>query len=159
HCTRAIVKTIQTQLLVIGGGMAGFAAALEAAEAGIDVVLLEKQEETGGSSAMSGGCLAFAGTDLQAQQGIEDSADLLRLDLLEVGKHENDPALVDTYVAHQLETYQWLRAHGVVFSPSVEASSGQSVPRAHNIDPADTVRLLQRLAEASGRVQVLMSTR
>lgn len=139
--------------------MAGFAAALEAAEAGVDVLLLEKQQTTGGSSAMSGGCLAFAGTDLQAANGIGDSSELLRQDLLDVGQHENDVALVDTYVAHQLETYEWLRGHGVVFSPSIEASSGQSVPRAHNIDPADTVRLLQRCAMATGRVQVLMSTR
>ncbi|MGI4813747.1 MAG: FAD-dependent oxidoreductase [Janthinobacterium lividum] len=150
---------MQTQLLIVGGGMAGFSAALEAAEAGIQVVLLEKQEVTGGSSAMSGGCLAFAGTDLQAANGVVDSKELLKRDLLEVGQHENDVSLVDAYVDNQLNTYEWLRDHGVSFSPIIEASSGQSVPRAHNIDPADTVRLLQQLSAATGRVQVLMSTR
>ena len=73
------------ELVVVGGGLAGVAASLEAAEAGIDVLLLEKMGETGGSSAMSAGCLAFAGTDLQRAQGIEDSDELLFRDLREVG--------------------------------------------------------------------------
>ncbi|ART55504.1 flavocytochrome c [Acidovorax carolinensis] len=154
-----MTKKVQTELLVVGGGLAGFAAALEAAEAGVNVVLLEKMEATGGSSAMSGGCLAFAGTDLQAAEGIEDSADLLKRDLLEVGLHENDPALVQTYVDHQLETYEWLKKQGVAFSPVIEASSGQSVPRVHTIDPADTVRLLESRCRASGRVTILLGTR
>lgn len=144
----------QPDLLVIGGGLAGFSAALEAAERGLSVLLLEKTADTGGSSAMSGGCLAFAGTDLQAAQGVSDSAELLESDLLEVGQHENDTALVHTYCQHQLATYEWLKRHGVAFSPVIETSSGQSVPRVHNVDPADTVRLLRRRAEATGRVTV-----
>lgn len=152
------MKSLQTQLLVIGGGLAGFAAALEAAERGVEVLLLEKLETTGGSSAMSGGCLAFAGTDLQAANGVVDSAELLQRDLLEVGNHENDPAVVQAYVDNQLATYYWLRDHGVAFSPVIEASSGQSVPRVHTVDPADTVRQLAAKCRASGRVTVRTST-
>lgn len=152
------MKTIQTQLLVIGGGLAGFAAALEAAERGVEVLLLEKMETTGGSSAMSGGCLAFAGTDLQAANGVVDSAELLQRDLLEVGNHENDPEVVQAYVDKQLDTYYWLRSHGVEFSPVIETSSGQSVPRVHTVDPADTVRQLALKCRASGRVTVMTST-
>lgn len=153
------MKTLRTGLLVIGGGAAGFAAALEAANAGLQVLLLEKTAEPGGSSAMSGGCLAFAGTDLQVAAGVEDSAELLRNDLIEVGQHDADPALIDTYVRHQLDTYVWLRGLGVAFSPSIESSSGQSVPRVHTVDPADMVRLLAARASETQRVQVLLSTR
>lgn len=150
---------LQTQLLIIGGGLAGFACALEAASQGAQVTVLEKLAQTGGSSAMSGGCLAFAGTDLQRAQGIEDSDDLLLKDLLEVGQHDNVREVVQAYVDHQLDTYEWLRAHGVVFSPVIEASSGQSVPRVHTVDPADMVRLLQARCLATGRVQLLQATR
>lgn len=153
------MRKLETRFLVVGGGLAGFAAALEAAQRGAEVLLLEKMAEIGGSSAMSGGCLAFAGTDLQRAAGVADSADLLRRDLLEVGQHENDPALVDAYVDHQLETYEWLRAQRVEFSPSVESSSGQSVPRVHTVDPADMVRTLAARCRETGRVRVLMSTR
>lgn len=150
---------LETNLLVIGGGLAGFCAALEAAEKGEQVLLLEKLQFTGGSSAMSGGCLAFAGTELQRAEGIEDTDALLYGDLREVGSFENDEALVHAYVDHQLETYHWLRDHGVLFSPAVEASSGQSVPRVHTVDPADMVRLLAAKCRASGRVTVMMEAR
>jgi fumarate reductase flavoprotein subunit len=153
------MNTLQTQLLVIGGGLAGFAAALEASEAGADVLLLEKLETTGGSSAMSGGCLAFAGTDLQAANGIADSDELLERDLIEVSDHESDPLLVRAYVANQLDTYHWLRDRGVEFSPVIEASSGQSVPRVHTVDPADAVRVLEARCRDTGRVTVMRSTR
>lgn len=153
------MRTLNTDLLVIGGGLAGFSAALEAAQAGTRVLLIEKLDQTGGSSAMSGGCLAFAGTDLQAAHGVADSKELLERDLIEVGQHENDPALVRAYVDHQLDTYEWLKAQGVIFSPLIEASSGQSVPRVHTVDPADTVRLLAARCKASGLVTVRTGTR
>ncbi|MER1966469.1 flavocytochrome c [Castellaniella sp. GW247-6E4] len=150
---------IQADLIVVGGGMAAFACALQAAQGGAEVVLLEKLPEIGGSSAMSGGCLAFAGTDLQQANGIEDSNELLFKDLREVGQNENDESLVRIYVDNQLDTYQWLRQSGVQFSKVIDASSGQSVPRAHNVDPADAVRALAKSAKDTNRVRVLMNTR
>ena len=147
-----------TEIVIVGGGLAGAAAAFEAANAGAEVLLLEKMAETGGSSAMSGGCLAFAGTDLQAVNAVEDSSDLLMKDLIEVGQGENVKELVQAYVDNQHETYQWLKAAGTEFSPIVEASSGQSVPRVHTVDPADLVRLLISRAKATGRARVLTST-
>ncbi|VTZ51140.1 Fumarate reductase flavoprotein subunit [Methylocella tundrae] len=150
---------IRTELLVVGGGLAGFAAALTAAEAGLDVVVLEKQPETGGSSAMSGGCLAFAGTDIQRSHGIEDSSDLLFKDLREVGQFENDEALVRAYADEQLATYEWLKDCGAEFNSIIEAASGQSVPRAHTVDPADLVRQLAARAKATGKVKLIASAR
>ncbi|MCO5786064.1 flavocytochrome c [Pseudomonas sp. G11-1] len=150
---------LTARLLVIGGGLAGFAAALSAAEAGLQVLLLEKTAATGGSSAMSGGCLAFAGTDLQRERGIEDSSELLFRDLIEVGKGECDEALVKAYADNQMATYEWLKRHGVTFQPVIETASGQSVPRVHNVDPADMVRQLEQAALNSGKVEVLYQTR
>jgi fumarate reductase flavoprotein subunit len=149
---------MKTELVIVGGGLAGFAAALTAAEAGLDVILLEKTSETGGSSAMSSGCLAFAGTDLQQSQSIKDSSELLFQDLREVGKLENDEQIVRAYVDNQLATYEWLKGRGVSFSPVIEASSGQSVPRSHNVDPADMVRQLAAAARGTSKVTILMST-
>ena len=140
-------------VIVIGGGAAGWSAALAATQAGLSVLLLEKLAESGGSSALSGGCLAFAGTDLQAAQGVDDSPGLLLRDLCEVGQHVNDEALVRAYCEAQLATYDWLKAAGVGFSPVIETASGQSVPRVHTVDPADMVRTLRAAAEAGGLVE------
>ena len=136
-----------TDLVIVGGGAAGWSAALAARQAGLAVTLLEKLPQSGGSSAMSGGCLAFAGTDLQAAHGVEDDADLLFDDLREVGQQCNDAALVRAYCDEQLETYEWLKGAGVRFSPVLETASGQSVPRVHSVDPADMVRQLRAAAD------------
>lgn len=149
---------METDILVVGGGAAGFAAALEAAERGAEVLVLEKLSETGGSSAMSGGCLAFAGTDMQREQGLADDAALLASDLKQLGGGAADDALIAVYADHQLETYDWLKAHGQVFAPGLEASSGQSVPRVHTVDPADLVRLLAARCRATGKVTLLTNT-
>lgn len=119
----------QTDLVIAGGGLAGFCGALEAALAGFEVILLEKQHETGGSSVLSGGCLAFAGTDMQRNAGIDDSSELLFRDLREVGKYENDESLVRCYVANQLETYAFSEAGRRSVWRRLGGLSGQSVPR------------------------------
>ncbi|MDQ7905558.1 FAD-dependent oxidoreductase [Phytohabitans sp. ZYX-F-186] len=135
-------------VLVLGSGLAGCAALLAAAEAGRYAVMLEKTGSIGGSTVLSAGLSAFAGTDEQRAHGIADSTELLRRDLLDVGGHRNDVALVDLYCAHQLETYRWLRSHGVVYG-EIHAASGQSVPRSH---PTDTTAMLVRLLTAAGKL-------
>ncbi len=137
----------QAGVVVLGSGLAGCAALLAAAEAGAYAVMLEKTGAIGGSTVLSAGLSAFADTDEQRALGIADSAELLRRDLLAVGNHRNDVALVDLYCAHQLETYRWLRHHGVSFG-EIHAASGQTVPRSH---PTDTTGMLVRLLVAAGQ--------
>lgn len=149
--------SLESDLIVVGGGLAGLCAALEAAQAGCKVILLEKQDELGGSSAMSGGCLAFAGTDLQKAVGVSDSDERLYNDLCDVGGGENDAALVQAYVDNQLDTYEWLKDAGVQFGSNIETSSGQSLPRVHNVDPADMVRALEKKVIDTGVVQIYKS--
>ena len=62
-------------VLVVGGGGAGLMAAVEAAETGASVLLVERQPEIGGSTAMAVGALSAAGTALQKAAGIADSVD------------------------------------------------------------------------------------
>ncbi|MCR6032835.1 FAD-dependent oxidoreductase [Nocardioides sp. zg-579] len=141
-------------VLVLGSGLAGCAALLAAAEAGQYAVMLEKTDEIGGSTVRSAGLSAYAGTDEQAAQGIADSVELLRKDLLETGKHRSDEALVDLYCDHQLDTYRWLKGHGVRYG-EVHAASGQSVPRSH---PTDTTGMLTGLLKAAGRLGARLVT-
>lgn len=136
-------------LVVIGSGIAGQTAATSAAEAGLRVVLLEKTDSLGGSSAMSGGWFAFSGTPEQRELGIEDSDDLFLTDLLEGGAHLNDRALLEAYLANQLDAYDWLKAHGTAFR-EVEISSGQSARRGHNAPIKDVLAALHEAFGAAG---------
>lgn len=146
----------ETDVVVIGGGLAGYCAAHTAAEAGAQVLLLEKQSEIGGSTVLSGGFLAFAGTDLQKAAGIEDSNALLVSDLKNAGGRENDERLLNVYAEHQLEAYQWLITIGVTFK-GVQLSSAQSVPRAHATDPQELMKRVADSAHRTGRVRTVLS--
>lgn len=140
-------------LVVIGGGIAGLTTATAAAEAGVQVCLVEKRPVIGGSSAMSGGWFAFSGTDEQAAEGIEDSLELFRRDLLETSGHLGDERLIEAYLRDQRATYEWLKRHGAVFR-EVEISSGQSARRGHNVDIKALLQDLHDAYEAAGGVTV-----
>lgn len=79
-------------LLVIGAGACGLAAAIAAHDAGISVAIAEKRDRPGGNSALSTGSIPGAGSRYQAAAGIEDSPGQMIADLLAVsGHHDADP--------------------------------------------------------------------
>ncbi|MCK7505363.1 MAG: FAD-binding protein [Desulfobacterales bacterium] len=103
-------------VVVLGGGIAGFSAAIEARKAGAKVVLLEKQPVTGGSSAICDGlCLLVLYSAVQKQNGINDSPDLFFKDMMAFGAERNDQALVRTYVDGSNDAFEFLKAMGVKF--------------------------------------------
>jgi flavocytochrome c len=139
----------EADVIVVGAGGAGWAAAVQATSQGKSVIILEKMPVTGGSSAICGGALAFAGTDMQEKENIKDSKELLYNDLMKVGENANVPYLVQAYVDNQMETYQWLKNCGVKFL-TVSIASGQSVPRSHNVVPGDLLKVISDIAKAKG---------
>jgi fumarate reductase flavoprotein subunit len=146
----------QADVLVLGAGMAGHCAAITAAEAGAQVLLLEKTAQAGGSSAIAGGGFVFAGTNLQREAGISDSLEALRRDLLESGRNKNNPALVDLYVQTQLETYEFLCEHGVKFrlSPALPGA----IPRVHITGTGRAITALHMAALANPRIAFFSKT-
>ncbi len=138
-----------TDVLVIGGGLAGLCAAIEAANAGAEVTLLEKLPACGGSSVLSGGLLAFSGTDMQQAAGISDNETLLYDDLRRAGQYQNVEALVRTYVAQQMAAYQWLLQLGTKFL-SVELGAGHAAPRAHSLRSQEFMALMESRAREAG---------
>lgn len=73
HPTTKHIWDKETDVIVIGSGFAGRAAAIEAAQLGCSVVVLEKMKGLDGNSTISDGGMAAAGSDMQAQAGIDDS--------------------------------------------------------------------------------------
>lgn len=130
---------------VVGAGMAGYCAAIEAAGQGARVLLLERETEPGGNSRISAGLIALADTPMQAEAGVRDSADLLFQDLRAVGGEANDPALVRAYAEGQAELARWLTAQGIGFT-ALEQGGGQSVARTHQTDARGMMARLQAAA-------------
>ncbi|WP_037430096.1 FAD-dependent oxidoreductase, partial [Shewanella sp. POL2] len=77
-------------VLVVGSGFAGMSAALQAREAGVSVMIIDKMPVFGGNSTINGGAMAVAGSVLQKQAGIEDSVDAMVEDMLRAGRGMND---------------------------------------------------------------------
>lgn len=107
-------------VLVVGFGCAGATAAIEAAEAGASVIVLERASAPGGSSALSGGELYLGGgTALQESCGVEDSAEAMYAFLVAaLGPHADEDKL-RAYCDGSVEHFDWLVAHGVPFNPSL----------------------------------------
>jgi fumarate reductase flavoprotein subunit len=141
-------------VVVVGAGLAGAAAALAAAERGAAVCLLEKGPAAGGSTVKAGGGLLFAGTSLQRQHGVTDSAEALRQSIVAAGRDRGDPVAVDVYVRNQLAAYDWLTGLGQAFSLA-PANGDITVPRLHAARPEALTRLLLDQFADTGRGQLL----
>ena len=62
-------------ITIIGGGLGGMAAAITAAEEGLDVTLVEKGAKFGGAAAFSGGQVWVGGNHVAAREGLKDDLD------------------------------------------------------------------------------------
>ena len=121
-------KEIEADVAVIGGGGAGFAAAISAKENGAEkVVLLEKLPAVGGNTLISGGEYAAPGNDLQKKENIEDSPELFAKDVEKAG---GDPVLIKKLADNALDGANWLRYDiKVEFLDSLMFFGGHSVKR------------------------------
>lgn len=102
-------------VLVVGLGVAGACAALEAARAGAEVLVLERASGGGGASALSSGIFYLGGgTAVQQACGYEDSAEEMYKFLDASTEAENKQALRD-FCEQNVAHFDWLEAQGVPF--------------------------------------------
>ncbi|MDO9497472.1 MAG: FAD-dependent oxidoreductase, partial [Nocardioides sp.] len=105
-------------VVVVGFGIAGGCAALEAARAGASVLLLEKAAVHGGTSSMSGGHFYLGGgTPVQLATGQEDSAEEMYKYLIAVSK-DPEPDKIRVYCDESVEHFGWLESLGFEFERS-----------------------------------------
>ena len=121
-----------TDVVIIGSGFAGLAAAIEAHNTGASVIILEKMNAPGGNSIISDGGIAAAGTAMQKKLGIKDSPDLMYRDMLKAGLGLNYPDLVREVTENSNEVLQWSIDYlGVEYLDRVDTFGGHSVPRCY----------------------------
>ncbi|QCQ92842.1 FAD-dependent oxidoreductase [Rhodococcus sp. SGAir0479] len=100
-------------VVVIGGGGAGLAAAVSAAEQGASVLLFESQTELGGSTQLSAGLFTAAGTSVQRGLGIEDTAEKFFQHYMDLNHWMLKPGLVRAFCENAGPTLEWLIGLGV----------------------------------------------
>ena len=142
-------------VLVVGAGGAGFAAAIEAAVAGARVILLEKNPRPGGTTALSVGSITATRTPHQRRAGIDDSPAAHAEDLALIngrrGGVPDNRELRRVLIDHVGATFQWLLDLGVEFiGPLPEPPHRQS--RMHCVLPTarSYIARLERRARSLG---------
>ncbi len=105
----------EADVVVVGSG-GGLAGAITVAEADMDVIVLEKMNLVGGSTALHTGVIACGGgTSLQKEAGITDTPEAYAKFLLACAKGQADEKLINVLASEIPDTYEWLAGLGVPF--------------------------------------------
>lgn len=128
---------VETDVLIVGAGGAGLAAACAAAESGAQVVVLEKNPRIGGTTSLSVGSITASGTAWQRRRGIVDTPDehFRDMDLfLGILDSRDNLELRRVLVDNVNEALDWLGGIGLsFFGPMPEPP--HSKPRMHTVLP------------------------
>jgi len=136
----------KTDVVIIGGGIAGIACALELLDSNIKVVLIDRDDKAnfGGLAKESFGGMFFVDTPHQRRLGIRDSIDIATRDWFSFAEFDKDDLWqkkwAEKYI-HQCrdDVYFWLRDRSIKFFPIVHwverglHQPGNSYPRFHII--------------------------
>jgi len=128
---------VRYNVIVVGAGGSGLAAAVEAARAGARVLVVEKAEKVGGTTSWSVGTYTSSSTPHQKRAGIVDAPEQHFEDM---GKFNGRTGFPDNLELRRMltqnapDTFLWLTDLGVEFiGPSPEPP--HRVPRMHNVVP------------------------
>lgn len=144
----------KSDIVIIGAGGAGLAAATEAASLGAKVIVLEKMGITGGNTLSATGGLNAAETRYQKEQGIEDSKKQFYDDTMKGGGNKNNSTLVRNLTDKAPETVDWLISLGADLT-DVGKMAGSTNSRTHRpkggaaVGP-HLVKVLTEAAEKAG---------
>ena len=125
-----VPESVRTDVVVVGGGNAGFTAAHAAAERGRSVILLEKgpEELSGGNSFYTAGATRIVHGGLEDLAGLVEpddrhgstvvppyTAEDYASDLAKVTEGRNDPDLTEVLIAESQSTLRWLNSLGLKY--------------------------------------------
>jgi flavocytochrome c len=138
---KRLEKHHPAKVIVVGSGLAGLSAAIEAADAGASVIVLEKEPKTGGNSAKATSGINGWGTNTQAKLNIPDDERLFERDTHRSGKGgQTFPSLVRTLSIQSAPAVHWLQNKFQIPLDVVSQLGGHSARRTHRAPPDEQGR-------------------
>lgn len=118
---------LETDIVVVGSGAAGVAAAVTAIEEGAEVVMVEKADLIGGAtSATVQYCAPTSSLAIpQNFDDVTDSAELMFENAMEVSEGTADPALVKIWCDGAADAIDWMIDHGCEFKETLKICEGR----------------------------------
>ncbi|WP_334325706.1 flavocytochrome c, partial [Gilliamella apicola] len=117
-------------IVVVGSGGAGLAAAIRAHDLGANVVIIEKMSVIGGNTNKASAGMNAAETKFQKLKGIIDSKDLFYKETMIGGKNKNNPDLLRYFVDNAPDAIDWLDKNSITLS-GITTTGGMSIDRTH----------------------------
>ncbi len=149
----------QSDVLVIGGGLAGIVTAIECLRAGQSVTLVDRDtpERLGGLALWAFGGMALVDTPVQRRMKLKDSPEIALRDWLRFGELGEEDVLPRQWASYYVENsrtqvYDWLIDSGLSFMPAVNwvergmQGNGNTLPRYHVVW-GTSQRLTRRMIE------------
>jgi cleavage and polyadenylation specificity factor subunit 2 len=157
-------------VIIVGGGLAGLSATIEATRHGAHVTIVEKEKMLGGNSMKATSGINGAGTQAQHDLEIEDTPAFLIADTLKSGSGRSSEDLVSVLATNSVSAVEFLTSFNVALKDVVQLG-GHSVPRTHRIPSTPDgkpiavgytiVSTLKKYIETelSGTVQILTNSK
>lgn len=118
---------VEADVVVTGFGAAGSTTAFTAAEAGADVVVLERTGGAGGAAALAEGIVYLGGgTVIQKACGFDDDLDEMYKFMVAACGPGGNEAKIPRYCETSLDHFDWLVARGVPFDPTFCADTSMA---------------------------------
>ena len=124
-------EELTADVVVIGAGGAGMAAAVTANQAGKSVIVIEKTASMGGNTALAGGALNAVDEGSEEALARDDSVEFHYQQTYEGGDEQGDPELVRKLVTEAYDGVEWLMDLGMEFQPGLFTVTGGMWERAH----------------------------
>lgn len=145
---------LETDVVVIGAGAAGFGAAITLADAGRRVTLLEKGNRYGGAGMFGAQGLFAVASRAQKDAGSSFTVKEAYQELMDYTHYRSDPAITKAILTKSADTIDWLAAHGLateLVNNTQEVHQGRPKVYHQYIDKfAGFDRLAQGFAKAGG---------
>ena len=150
-------EMFETDVVVVGAGGAGLAAALTVAEQGYRVVLLEAGARPGGTTNFPGGIFAVE-SSVQKAAGISVTKSDVFGQMMEYSHYRSNAALVRTIIERSASTIDWLKERGVEFLGALSVVQG-GLPTWHFIDGAGAALVKSLVARCKNHnVELLLKS-
>ena len=155
-------QELSADVVIVGGGGAGLAAAVAANMKGASVILIEKTGFLGGNSIVSGGIYNAPNPELQKPLGIEDSVEFYIQQTWEGGDKVANIDLVTVMCSNALDSLNWLIDLGLEIDGTITQGVGALYRRTHStVMPNGTgfIKALHDAVKDKENVQIIMETK